>query len=143
MFDYIKCLYFYHIRNIFQKRRSIFTDNLSKIKLKCLENGSAWFIYKKWQVISTIYKLSEYNFWWNRLEFSNKMHLTIQMKIFNNKTSSRNLLEFGGRFFTSLTMLGCKGTKRKSASALQSKKIWFYVVVSFRHLLLLSQINIF
>ena len=25
--------------------------------------GSAWFLYKKWQVISTIYKLFEYHFW--------------------------------------------------------------------------------
>ena len=25
----------------------------------------SWFIYKKNQVVLTIYKLSEYNFWWN------------------------------------------------------------------------------
>ena len=34
----------------------------TKIKLKYLEKiGSAWFSYKKWQVMSTIYKLFEYN----------------------------------------------------------------------------------
>ena len=45
--------------------------------------GSAWFIYKKWQFTSTIYKLVEYNFWWNYLESSDKMGLTIRMRIFN------------------------------------------------------------
>ena len=43
--------------------------------------GSAWSIYKRWQVISTIYKLFQYNFWWNCLEFSDKMDMTIQIKI--------------------------------------------------------------
>ena len=41
-------------------------------------------IYKQWQVTSTIYKLFEYNIWWNCLEFSDKMDLTVQMKIFND-----------------------------------------------------------
>ena len=27
------------------------------------KTASAWFIYKMWQVISTIYKLFEYSFW--------------------------------------------------------------------------------
>ena len=45
---------------------------------------SAWFINKKWQVISTIYKLFQYKFWWNCLEFNDKMDLTFQIKIFNN-----------------------------------------------------------
>ena len=31
---------------------------------------SVWIIYKKWKVISTIDKLSEYNFWWNYLKFN-------------------------------------------------------------------------
>ena len=41
-------------------------------------------IYKQWQVISAIYKLLEYSIWWSCLEFSDKMDLTVQMKIFNN-----------------------------------------------------------
>ena len=40
---------------------------------------SVWFIDKNVQVILTIYKLFEYNFWWNYLEFRDKMDLTIQM----------------------------------------------------------------
>ena len=40
--------------------------DISKIKLKCLEKiGSGWFFYNKCQIISTIYKLFEYNFRWN------------------------------------------------------------------------------
>ena len=55
------------------------------MKLKCLEKiGSAWFIYKKFQVIPTLHKVFEYNFLWNCLEFSDKTDLTIQAKIFNN-----------------------------------------------------------
>ena len=41
-------------------------------------------IYKSWKIISTIYKLFEYNMWWNCLKFIDKMELTIQMRIFNN-----------------------------------------------------------
>ena len=53
---------------------------------------STWFSCKKWQVTSTIYKLFEYKFWWNCLEFSDKMNLTIQMKIFNNVNT---VMQFG------------------------------------------------
>ena len=71
--------------------------------------GNVWFIYKKWQVISTIQKQFEYNFWWNCLEVSDKMDLTIQIKIFSNvKQYQRICLNYGDRFFTSLTMLGCE-----------------------------------
>ena len=67
----------------------------------------AWFIYKKWQVISTIHKLSEYNFWRKCLEFSDKMDRIIQMTIFKNAKHRHAIcLEFGDKFFTSLTMFG-------------------------------------
>ena len=49
--------------------------------------GSAWFICKRLQVILTIYKLFGYNFWWNCLQFSNKMGLTIRMRMFRYKNS--------------------------------------------------------
>ena len=69
-----------------------------------------WFIYKEWQVISTTYKRFEYNFWWNCLEFSDKMDLTIEMKISNNAIHRHAIcLKFKYRFFTSLTMLLCEG----------------------------------
>ena len=40
--------------------------------------------YKKKECISTIEKLFGYFFWWNCLEFRDKMYLTIRMRIFNN-----------------------------------------------------------
>ena len=61
--------------------------------------GSAWFIYKKLQVTSTTIKLLGYKFWWNCSEFSNKMSLTIRMRIFKRKTSRCILLEFWRQIF--------------------------------------------
>ena len=35
------------------------------------------------KVMSTIYKLFGYNFWFNFLEFRDKISLTIQLRLFN------------------------------------------------------------
>ena len=54
-----------------------------------------------------MYKLSEYNFWWNCLELTDEMDLTIQIRLFNNvKHRHAIYLKFGEIFFASLTMLG-------------------------------------
>ena len=80
--------------------------------------GSAWFLYKKWQVIAIIYKLFLYNFWWNCLKFSDKMDLTIQLKVFNNVKHGHIICsKFGDNFFTFGTILGC-GAKAIKISSL-------------------------
>ena len=57
------------------------------------------------QIISTIYKLLEYNFLWNCLEFRDEIYLTIQMRIFKNvKFRHTMCLKFGD--FTYPVMLG-------------------------------------
>ena len=77
--------------------------------------------YKKSQVILTIYKLFEYNFWWQWWQFIDKMKITIEMGIFNNVKHCHTIcLKFKDRFVTTLTMLG---TDEKAVSALQIKKI--------------------
>ena len=59
------------------------------------------------QIISTIYKLLEYNFLWNCLELRDEIYLTIQMRIFKNvKFRHTMCLKFGDRFFISPIMLG-------------------------------------
>ena len=49
------------------------------------------------------------NFWWNNLEFSDKLNITIQIRIFNKVTHRYAIcLKSEDRFFTSLTMLELK-----------------------------------
>ena len=70
------------------------------------KTGSAWFIYNKWQDISTICKLFEHNIWWNWLKFSDKMDLTMQIRIVNDEKHCHAIfLKFGTRPFTPLTTL--------------------------------------
>ena len=73
---------------------------------------NAWLICKNlyqlytYIFISTIYKSFGYNFWWNCLEFSDKMTLIIPKKMFNSvKHRDVIYLKFGDSFFISLTKL--------------------------------------
>ena len=53
--------------------------------------------------INYICKLSEHNFWWSCLEFSDKLDLNIQRRILNNlKHRQAICLKFGERCFTFL-----------------------------------------
>ena len=65
-----------------------------------------------------------YTFWWNCLEFIDKMDLTTQMRIFNNEEEHRHVvcLKFGGRIFTSLTMFGLE-EKASICSAIRENLI--------------------
>ena len=69
------------------------------------------------------------------------MDLSIRMEvIYNVKNRYVVSLSFGGKLLTSVTKTD---SKRKSVSYLQPKKIYFYIVVDFQHLLLLSKFNVF
>ena len=86
-----------------------FYRQLTKIQVKFLVKiGNAWFIFKKWQVISIILKLFQYKFR-NCLEFTDKMDLTIQIKTLNSVKHLKAIsLRFGDRYFTFLTILKCE-----------------------------------
>ena len=87
------------------------------------------FIYKKFQVISNIYRLFEYNFPWNYLEFSNKMDLTIKRRIFNNvKDRHAIFLKFGDRFFAALTI---SGLEAKVSTYLLNFRLSFFKFSAF------------
>ena len=73
--------------------------------LVCLWDVASY-IYIQATYMHTIYKLFPYNFRWNCLVFSDKMDLTIQIKIFSNvKRRHAICLKFGDKFFTFLTMV--------------------------------------
>ena len=69
------------------------------------------------------------------------MDLPVRMRIsYNLKHRYAICLETGEKFFTSLTKLV---TEAKANIYSQSKKMYFYIVVIFRHLLLLLEFNMF
>ena len=69
------------------------------------------------------------------------MDLPVRMRIsYNLKHRYVICLETGEKFFTSLAKLV---TEAKPNIYSQSKKMYFYIVVIFRHLLLLLEFNMF
>ena len=69
------------------------------------------------------------------------MDLPVRMRIsYNLKHHYAICLETGEKYFTSLTNLV---TEAKANIYSQSKKMYFYIVVIFRHLLPLSEFNMF
>ena len=100
--------------NIFTIYQTLFQNVISILpiiyqnKTKMYEqNKNCRVIYRTLQNTLTIYKLFGYNFWWNCLEFTDKMGLISPMKMFNNvKHHDIIFFKFGDIFFTSLTMLG-------------------------------------
>ena len=75
--------------------------------------------------MSTTDQLFDYNFLWKWLESSDKMDVTIQMRIFNNaKLCHAIFFKFGDRFFTSLTMLGIEA-KANICSTIKENLIFY------------------
>ena len=103
----IICYFFDMYKTLFQNVINFLLKFSTKIKLKLLgKNGKCLVYFSEVSNFSTIYKLFEYNFWWSRLEISDKMNLTIHMIIFNNlKYRDAICLKIRDRFFTSQALL--------------------------------------
>ena len=68
-------------------------------------------------VILAMYSLFRYRLWCNYSKFSDKIGLAIRPRMLNNaKHRDAIYLEFGDRFFTSLTMLGMLGLESKDST---------------------------
>ena len=81
-------------------------------------------------------------FWWNSLEFSNKMDLVSRTSVFDN-VKHRHLicLNSGGRLFTFLTMLGLDSKDSMYSSNRKNVLLYcrlYMYCCRFRHLLSLS-----
>ena len=65
-------------------------------------------------------------------EFSDKMGLTIRMRIINNvKPRDVICLKFGDRFFTSLTMLGLEGKGSISSTIKENLLLYYRTFLAF------------
>ena len=88
----------------------------------------AWFIHKTFHVISAIYKLFEYTFLLNCLEFSNKMTLPIQTRMFNKVKHRQTIcLKFGDRIFNSIAFLGLEA-KASICSTIEENLICWHLL---------------